>query len=207
MARRLLACGAVLCVALAGLLTLPRSFARSQTRYPAFPISVAVAEDRLGQPVVPAAWVTERVSRANEIFADAGAFFEIRETRSLDPRFFALGNRADRNALAASLHPGLINVFVVASLADVDATGFRMGVHWRPPRAAGAHFVILAQSAMPTTLAHELGHFFGNPHSPTPNNIMGYARDGLTPPVFDAIQLRRIGDHAARFRRSREISL
>ena len=52
------------------------------------------------------------------------------------------------------------------------------------------------------TIGHELGHYFGNPHSPTPNNIMSYTRDGVTPPFFDSLQIRRIRTHAGRFVRA-----
>lgn len=185
--------------------TEPRS-ASAQNRFPTFPLSVAIAS-AAGIPVVDQAWLDERVRHANEIFAPAGVAFEIAETRRLDERYFAMGSREDRHALAAVTHAGYINVFVVDSLADIDASGFRMGVHWRGRRPAGIHYTIVAKTAWPTTLAHELGHFFGNPHSPTVNNIMSYSRNGIVPPFFDEGQLRRIRDHATRFRRTREIAV
>jgi len=79
-----------------------------------------------------------------------------------------------------------------------------MGVHWRSRGRHRAHFVIVAASAWVTTLAHELGHFFGNPHHPTPGNLMSY--EGRTETSgFDALQGRRIAAHLRRFLRSREL--
>lgn len=180
--------------------------AAAQNRFPTFPLSVAIAS-AAGIPVVDGAWLQERVQHANEIFAPAGVAFEIAETRTLDERYFAMRSREDRHALATVTRAGYINVFVVDSLADIDASGLRMGVHWRGRRPAGIHYTIVAKTAWPTTLAHELGHFFGNPHSPTVNNIMSYSRNGIVPPFFDEGQLRRIRDHATRFRRTHEIAL
>ena len=40
-------------------------------------------------------------------------------------------------------------------------------------------------------MAHELGHFFGNPHSSTPNNVMSYNRTGAEV-FFDDAQMRTI---------------
>jgi hypothetical protein len=39
-------------------------------------------------------------------------------------------------------------------------------------------YVIVSSAARETTLAHELGHFLGNPHSFVKNNLMSYERDG-----------------------------
>jgi hypothetical protein len=103
---------------------------------------------------------------------------------------------------------GRVNVFVPASLRDVDDPSLlRMGVHWRAraPRTRPSHFVIVASSAWQTTLAHELGHFFGNPHHRTPGNLMSYdGRSDIS--GFDARQGRRITDRLRRYLRSRELA-
>ena len=82
-----------------------------------------------------------------------------------------------------------------------------MGVHWRPRghgAAEGAHFVIVSAIAGPTVLAHELGHFFGNPHSDVPGNLMSYER-GEGPPVLDEVQMRRARGRAHSFIESGEL--
>jgi hypothetical protein len=65
--------------------------------------------------------------------------------------------------------------------------------------------VIVAASALPSTLAHELGHFFGNGHSAVKNNLMSYDRDGGA--VFlDATQQGKIQAFARIFLRTKEIT-
>ena len=118
----------------------------------------------------------------------------------------AMEDRSDRHALGDLLAADSINVFVVVSLRDVDDPSvMRQGVHWRPHGRRHLHYIILSSVAGETTLAHELGHFFGNPHSDTPDNVMSYSRDGAVPPFFDDAQLRRIRRFARRLLREREI--
>jgi hypothetical protein len=182
---------------------LPRVRAQS-TR--TLPIALTVAETE-GGPVVSEAWIAERMAQADAIFAPAALAFRIRERAAMGAPHVAMEDRSDRHALAEALAPGSINVFVVGSLRDVDdPSRMRQGVHWRSPRVPGSHYVILSSIAGPSTLAHELGHFFGNPHSATINNVMSYERDGAVPPFFDAAQLRRIRARARRFLESGELA-
>jgi hypothetical protein len=145
---------------------------------PAVPVSVAIAQ-RADKGVVDEAWIDAQLAQAERLFGGAGIPLRKVETRALPERFAQLETRADRDALAPSIRRGVINVFVVESLRDVDDTTlFRMGVHWRPRKAPAQHYVIVAASAAPTTMAHEIGHFFGNGHSKTLNNLMSYQRSG-----------------------------
>ena len=65
----------------------------------------------------------------------------------------------------------MIHVFLVGELDDIDEDGKKLnGVAW--PRGDGSKFVILARTAMERTLAHELGHVFGLPHSSYAVSIM-----------------------------------
>jgi hypothetical protein len=58
--------------------------------------------------------------------------------------------------------------------------------------------VILSAKAGPYVLAHELGHFFGNPaHSQTPGNLMSYAHTDAVP-WLDPSQIGRVQASAAR---------
>jgi hypothetical protein len=146
-----------------------------------------------GHPVVEPQFLSERVARANQIFAPYGLAFAIASTRSLDAAHAALETRADRDALGAQVARGAIDCFVVRSLQDVDEPArVRRGVHWHSHTYTGAHFVILSSIAGPDVLAHELGHFFGNPeHSHTRGNLMSYER-GDGQPFLEPAQVSRL---------------
>lgn len=152
-------------------------------------------------------WLTEHVRRANLLFHDSGIRFSASYQSFGSPEPKHLVTRKDRHALGAHLTSRpVIHVFVVQSLKDVDIENkWISGVHWRPRGLPGKHFVILSRKAQPWTLAHELGHFFGNPHSDTVNNIMSYEHDGKREPFFDAAQRTRITEHLERFISSGEL--
>lgn len=163
-------------------------------------------------PVVDEAWLDAQVEQANGIFAEHGVRFVRAGVRALPAEHGVLEDRAGRNALGAFLEAGVVNAFIVESLRDVDDPEvLRQGVHWRPfGRKVGRrgwvpHLVIVAAYARPTVLAHELGHFFGNPnHTATKGNLMSYDR-GPGPPTLDATQGRRVRQHVRRFLRSGEV--
>jgi hypothetical protein len=145
--------------------------------FPALPLSIAVA-DVDGAPVQDDTWLAGQVASSNRLFGAWGVTFDTVEVRSLEPRFTKLETRADRDALAELRKPHVINVFVVQTLRDVDdPSRYRMGVHWRKLTDLTQNYVIVAASALPTTLAHELGHYFGNGHQTVVNNLMSYRRD------------------------------
>jgi hypothetical protein len=178
-----------------------------------FGLSVAVAEEdspgvwggsaeqtRSAEPqrrdVQPEGWIAAQIASAEKLFAPIGIHF--RWTMKKPLKRGHLETRADRDALASELETGVINVFVVESLRDVDEPDrYRMGVCWR--RGDGKPFVIVASNARPTVLAHELGHFFGNGHSTVPNNVMSYVRTDAEV-FFDAKQIGVIRATAARYR-------
>jgi hypothetical protein len=169
------------------------------------PVRFAVAAVN-GEAVVDGPWLDGQLERTQRIFARAGVRFRRVAVEALPEEHTELHTRDDRHALRSQLRSGVIDVFVVARLRDVDdPSRFRQGVHWRPPPRPGPHYVILSAEAGPDVLAHELGHFFGNHgHSPTPGNIMSYQR-GDRPPSFDEGQIRRIRQHARRFVRTGEL--
>lgn len=172
--------------------------ARAQTPIRVFPLRLHVPAAE-----VTDAFLVEQVETANALFIPHGVGFAIDQRLVLEEAHASLETRRDRHALGALLDPTRIDVFVVRSLRDVDDPRLmRRGVHWRPAGRPGAHFVIVSAISAPSVLAHELGHYFGNPHSSTPGNIMSYDR-GEVPPFFDATQSRRITRAATRFARER----
>jgi hypothetical protein len=168
------------------------------------PLWVHLTRSR-GEDVATRAFIERQIARANEIFAPYGVGFELR-TLSPSRGPSLVERRADRDALASEAKAGAINCFVVASLIDVDEPPrVRRGVHWHAGNLPGAHYVILSAIAEPEVLAHELGHFLGNPrHSEVPGNLMSYQRgEGL--PFLDAAQQRRVRAAIRDYRRSGEL--
>ncbi len=177
------------------------------------PVAVAVAQrsaevdgEATLVPVVEPGFVTAQLYEANEVFGEHGIrFVEHVGRRTLPETAARLETRADRDALADAMQPQVANVYFVESLRDVDTPSLmRMGVCWRKLSNLAKRYVIVAASAMPTTLAHELGHFLGNGHAYVKNNLMSYERDGGK--VFlDAAQARRSRTTAARLLASKEL--
>lgn len=134
-----------------------------------------------GTYVVDTAFVELEIATANDLFKDAGIAFEFGSTVDTDGVYKALETRADRDKLADFRVANEVNVFFVDSLRDVDDPKLhRMGVTWRKLTDLKAKYIIVAASGSPTTLAHELGHFFGLDHVGQKNNLMSYDRDGGT---------------------------
>ena len=177
----------------------------AESEIPTLPLSIAVASVD-GAPVQSESWIDDQVLVAENLFAPQGVHFAKVATRALDAKYARMVTRADRDALISLMQPSVVNVFVVESLKDVDEPDrFRFGVHWRPASNLSKRYIILAATGRPTVLAHELGHYFGNPHSPMPDNVMSYTRTGA-PVYFDAAQGLRIRSVARESLRTRELT-
>jgi hypothetical protein len=168
-----------------------------------FRLRVSIAAGAAGAPVAGSEWLEAQIGAAQELFVPFGVGFARTEGAALDAGAAHVETRADRDALAARAAPHVIDVFVVASLRDVDVPDqMRRGVHWHAP--SGTHYLILVAGAPPSVLAHELGHYFGNPHSAVADNVMCYERTGA-PVFFDAAQGKRIAARARVYVRSGEL--
>lgn len=167
-------------------------------------LDVRMAESAPGVPVRDVTWLETQVAEANRLMAGADVNFTVRPGPPLPDRLARMETRADRDALAALARDGALRVYVVASLRDVDEPDrMRQGVHWRRRANRAQRCVILSASAGPTVLAHELGHFFGNPHTQVVDNVMSYEREDPAKMAFDATQLGRIRRGARAAARSR----
>ena len=161
-----------------------------------FGLSISVARDA-GARVVDDAWVNAQIDEANRLFAPLGTRFRWTLEKELAEPHGEMHTRADRDALTPLTERDAIDVFLVRALEDVDEPGrMRMGVCWTG--RGGKRFLVVSRIAAPSVLAHELGHFFGNPHSQVLNNVMSYSRDG-SPPFFDAVQMATIKRSSSQF--------
>ena len=162
---------------------------------PELTLSVAVsAVDLDGTRVVDDAWVDAQWAAVDRLYAGFGIRFERRWAEPLPATSARLETKEDRDQLGEHFVDGVINVFFVKALMDIDEIGrVRMGVCWRTP--SRKRFVAVASNAKPTVLAHELGHFLGNGHSKVVDNVMSYDRTG-GPVFFDATQKKKMRDTA-----------
>jgi hypothetical protein len=145
---------------------------------PLIPLSFGIATED-DQPVRDQAWIREQVDVMESLFGPLGVHPADVGHRTLGPRFNHLETRADRDDLIHEMLPGVVNVFIVGTLRDVDEPALlRRGVHWRNRGTPSSRYVILAAEAPPAVLAHEMGHYFGNGHSTTRDNLMSYDRSG-----------------------------
>lgn len=156
------------------------------------PIAFHVARTK-GVPVADEAFLESELEHANTIYRDLGVELVRVSTTKLAERHARIVERRDRDALGPQLQSGVINVFIVGCLMDVDEPGReRRGVHWRVRGNRQRHFVIVSAISGPYVMAHELGHFLGNPeHSDVPGNLMSYQQTGEVP-VLNATQREHV---------------
>jgi hypothetical protein len=169
-----------------------------------FTLAVHVAREAKA-PVVSDAWVDAQIARAESLFGPVGVHFKRASASAVPDALTSLETRKDRDELAPILEKGKINVMIVGSLRDVDEPDrMRQGVHWHNGATPAKHYVIVSSTAGATTLAHELGHFFGNPHTTIRDNLMSYDRSGADVSLNET-QKKRIAAFAGIYTRSKEL--
>jgi len=131
-------------------------------------------------PVASADWVARQLASANRHFAPLEVAFQITAAEALPEAAARIEDARERTSLAKHVAGTVIDVFVTAQLDDIDKKdGIVYGVTW--PTGA-KKYVILSTMAWERTLAHELGHVFGLPHSTYPISIMNKTERKAPPP-------------------------
>lgn len=150
----------------------------------------------LGRGPEVATFLAAQLAHANAQLGAAGIRLLIEE-RVAGSIPLEVRTRRERHALAEHAPiDGDLHLFLVRQLANVDGQGDICGVHWRyrggVRRWQGRRFLILSlPDALPDTMAHELGHYFGLAHQRHPGNLMtspGRAEKSALAPF----QVRRI---------------
>jgi hypothetical protein len=131
-----------------------------------------------GQPVQTPAWWASEVAHANALFEPVDVAFELADVHFISHTWAHVHSRLDRDRLGRrDRSPGLVHVFMVRRLDDVDIEGNLLyGVHWRD-RGDTTHrwIIVSARDTSSTVLVHEMGHYFGLPHSRHDVSVMNKA--------------------------------
>ena len=137
---------------------------------------------RDGVPVQTTEWVGAQVGRANHFFAEIGVGFELAAIHPLEEGEVVIETRDDRDRLGHDRWTrGVIHVFVVGQLDNVDEEGVINGVHWRDRADTSHRWIIVAATAWHMTFVHELGHYFGLPHSDYHVSMMNKTSRAIAP--------------------------
>jgi hypothetical protein len=171
-------------------LSIPDGWAQQGTgnAIPAMALALHVAQVD-GAAVASDGLLDAWLSEAERLMSPHGVSVVQVERLALRAERARIENALERDALAAELHPKVINAFIVQRLRDIDdPERFIQGVRWRNRKNLSKDYVIVSAKASPTTLTHELGHFLGNGHSRVVNNIMSYERDDPAKIEFNKAQ-------------------
>lgn len=119
-------------------------------------------------------WLDTQLAEANRLFAPAGISFVVTTLEPIHEDHRHIRTREDRDRLGHDrFQRGTVDVYIVGYLGDVDVVGQEIrGVHWRSQKDRSRRWVVVSTVSPPKVLAHELGHFFGLPHSRYPESIM-----------------------------------
>lgn len=119
------------------------------------------------------AFIETQLATMNQHFAAIEVRFVIGKREALEGVDPHVATRSDRDRIGRKrIDRGMIPVFLVERLDNVDEEGQIRGVHWRDRNNRKRRWVIVSKIAPAYVLAHEMGHYFGLPHSDYPISIM-----------------------------------
>ena len=127
-----------------------------------------------GKPIAAPSWAYYQIAAANRLFKPISVGFEVVSVEAEPANFAHMDTRANRDRVGRKdFTRGVVHLYVVARLDDVDIEGAQIrGVHWRDRADTSRRWILLSAISSPNVLAHELGHFFGLPHSRYAVSIM-----------------------------------
>jgi hypothetical protein len=134
--------------------------------------------------VASADWLKGQLAGANQHFEKLDVEFRIVSIDALPATATRVEDRKERDSFAPQVKGKLVHVFVTGALDDIDIPGGNVyGVAWHVyGRGGPGKLIILSTQAWERTLAHELGHVFGLPHSKYAISIMNKT-DRQEPPI------------------------
>jgi hypothetical protein len=149
------------------------------------PLTVHIAHVR-GEPVVDESEIVSAVRRANKALDSYDVRVGVAKVQRLSPAQRHVLDSTDRVELARRAHnDGTLHVFFVerVNMSENGQADARVsGLHWRYDgfrwQMQQREYLVVANDAPSTTLAHELGHAFDLGHSTREDNIMCSCRRG-----------------------------
>jgi len=140
-------------------------------------------------PIAQAEWIDRQLGAANKHFEPLDIAFQIVGVEPLPASAERVEDKQERRSFGPLIKGRVIDVFVTGHLDDIDKPGaMAYGVTWWT--TGDRKFIILSTQAFKRTLAHELGHVFGLPHSKYAISIMN-----KTPREVPPVEERTFHEH------------